>query len=352
MKIFLFTSVLSGGGAERVLSQLANQLSREFETILIAAYKTQNEYDVDDRVRKVYLDDLSAKKSARQIFRLRKMIKVEKPDICISFLPHPNFKLILASLGLKTKVIVSVRNDPKQEYNTKSLRLMARRLYSFANGVVFQTNEARDYFPKKIVDKSMVIMNQVDDVFFRVERTGGTYWIATGRLNRQKNYPLLVNTFAKICKKYPSEILKIYGAGPEEGTIRELIKKLKMEENIFLMGLSSNISEQLAHAKGFLLSSDYEGMPNGLLEALAVGVPCISTDCPCGGPRSVIEDGVNGLMIPVNDRAALFESIERIICDKDLAEKLSKNAKRMAQKFEPDAVYKVWKDYILKIGGE
>lgn len=349
MKIFLFTSVLSGGGAERVLCQLANGLSVEHNVTLIASYKTDNEYFVDSSVDKIYIDNIKHKSFFRQITRLRKLAWTKKPDVCISFLPHPNFKLLISMFGLKTKTIISVRNDPEKEYASIVTRILAYTLYPFSNGIVFQTRDAQSFFPESIRKKSAVIMNQVDKRFFNIKRGTGEYWLATGRLEKQKNYPLMITAFANVCRRHPDEVLKIYGEGSEKESLRKLIKQLGMEHNILLMGVTNDVPQQLKNAKGFILSSDYEGMPNGLLEALAAGVPCIATDCPCGGPREVIHTGINGVLVSINNKIELESAIEKILCDPEFSNRLEINAREMALKFNPVNILGDWTDYIRKV---
>ena len=350
MKILLYTSILSGGGAERVLCQLANNFCEEHKVTLVAAYKTEHEYSICDAVKKIYIDDSPRNKhSLRQIVRLREIIASIRPNICISFLPQPNYKMILASLFLNTKVIVSVRNDPNKEYSSKISRIICKILYRFADGIVFQTKDAQQWFPKSIRKKSVIIMNQVDKSFFDVQRCNGEYLVSTGRLNKQKNYPLLFRSFSRYVKSHNKEVLRIYGIGELKEELSRLIDELEMQGHIILMGSSSNISDVLIHAKAFVLSSDFEGMPNGLLEAMAVGLPCISTDCPCGGPKMIIEDGVDGLLVPIDDENKMVEALDKILSNKKFAEKIGKNAKIKAKEFRPEKVFTQWEEYLERV---
>lgn len=350
MKIFFFTSVLAGGGAERVMCQLANCFGKENDVTLIAAYKQEGEYLVNNTIRKVYIDkNINNKNTFLQIIRLRKMIREKKPEICVSFLPEPNFKMILASLGLKTKVIVSVRNDPNREYANLFKRLLAIILYPLASGIVFQTEDAKKWFSKRIQKKSTIIMNQVDQRFFKAKKISSDYWVATGRLNEQKNYPLMLNAFKMLIEKYPNEKLRIYGKGILKSKLSELIKSLGLQDNVSLMGQTSDVIDVLIHAKAFLLSSDYEGMPNGLLEALAVGLPCVVTDCPCGGPKEVVNSKINGILVPVNNEKKFFEMMLDLIENPFFAEQIAQNAKIMSKQFHPQEIYKKWDEYLKKI---
>lgn len=343
---------MSGGGAERVLTQIADNLSKDNEVVLVAAYKTENEYFRSQKVKTIYIDDgINNKHSIRQIYRLRKIVKNENADICLSFLPQPNFKMILASLGINAKVVVSVRNDPKMEYASLFSRILSKLLYPLADGIVFQTQEAKAWFPKKIQDKSAIIMNQVDEIFFNTSRLSEDYWVATGRLTQQKNYPLMIKAFKKLVLNYPDEVLHIYGEGEKQEEIEKLIEELQLSNNVFLMGSTDNVVEVLRHAKCFLLSSDYEGMPNGLLEAMAVGLPSIATDCPCGGPREIIKTGENGILIGVGKVEELYEGMKLIVENTDIRNKFSLNASKTSRVYRSKEVFNKWEQFFSKIRG-
>ena len=351
MKIFLYTSVLFGGGAERVLCALANNLynNPQNEVFLIASYKLEEEYFVNKSIKKIYIDkSVENKNSIKQIVNLRKLIKQEKPDVIISFLPKPNFKILIASFGLKSRKIISIRNDPKVEYSSKASKMLCNLLYPMADGVVFQTEDAKNFFSEKIQKKSEIIMNQVDDRFFETERISEDYYVATGRLKDQKNYDMMINSFSEFIKECQNEKLFIYGYGTKEDEYRlnSLIKNKNAENNIFIKGVSTDVPRVLSHAKAFLMCSNYEGMPNGLLEAMAVGLPCISTDCPCGGPKTVIEDGIDGILVPVGDEAEFTKALLKINNDKSYRDMLGDNAKKKSQGFKPEIVFKKWRNFI------
>ena len=349
MKILLYTSFLSGGGAERVLCQLANGFLEDNEVVLVASYESENEYLVNKKVKKIYLCKHNSDGFIKQVRALRGVLKDEKPDMCISFLPAPNIKLLLANTGLHFKTIISVRNDPSREYSSTLFRLAAKYIYPFADGVVFQTTQAKDWFPQKIQNKSEIIMNQVNPVFFNRKKIASDYWVATGRLNDQKNYPLMIEAFKNVVEKKRDAKLKIYGTGELWDDISRLISTYGLEDNIQLMGKTEDIPKALESAKGFILSSDFEGMPNGLLEAFAMGVPCISTDCPCGGPAMIIRDGINGYLVPVKDVDELYRKIMLIENDDKTAKVISEQAKKDALSYHPDKIIEQWLEYIRSV---
>lgn len=350
MKVLLYISILSGGGAERVMCQLANGLSENHEVILVAAYQTDNEYSVSTKVEKIYIDDsVDNKHSFRQIARLRKLINQRHPDVCLSFMPAPNYKLLLAAIGTNTKTIISVRWDPVREYSSGINSILYKMLYPLADGVVFQTKRAQSWFEERIRRKSRVIMNPVALAFFEKKRVSGDYWVATGRLAEEKNYSLMIRAFSELVKEFPLEKLRIYGEGSLEPKIKQEVRDLNLDNNILFMGRVNDIPTVLSRAKCFLLTSDYEGMPNGLLEAFTMGVPCIASNCPCGGPAEIIDDKVDGFLFPVGDSVSLVECMKTIIADDQNKSKcMAEHAMKKARcKFNPNTVIAEWEGFLL-----
>lgn len=356
MKVLFYINTLAKGGAERVITNLANQFAEDnHETVVVTSYYKNNEYKLSDKVQRIYLADYIGNKKNRisknlsMIYNLRKIIKDIKPDIAVSFTKEPSVRLILATIDLNTKTVISVRNDPEVNYKGIINKIIANCLYPKADGCIFQTEDSKDYFPLKLQKKSKIIFNQVSSEFFEIERKDPKYIVSIGNLYTDKNQILQINAFEKIVKSHPDEKLLIYGDGDLRNKLKNIIENKGLSENVFLMGRTDNVGEVLANAKIFLLTSNHEGMPNALLEALAVGVPCISTDCPCGGPNSVIKSGINGFLIPVNDQYALEKKINSLISDEQLCMNISRNAKISSNIFKPYVVYTQWKDYFYSL---
>ncbi|MBO5621461.1 MAG: glycosyltransferase, partial [Butyrivibrio sp.] len=172
------------------------------------------------------------------------------------------------------------------------------------------------------------------------------------RLVDFKNQPMLVRAFLKVHEKHPDYVLKIFGPDSGDGTkeiLEKLIRDNSAKSSVLLMGASSDLEKEIPKGEIYAYSSDYEGMPNSLLEAMAMGMPVISTDCPCGGPRAVICDGENGFLIPVGDEVALTDRINRLIEDKELAKRFSENARKIEDVASMEAIYKQWKDYLEEV---
>ena len=352
-KILFYINTLERGGAERVISNLANQFVRSGNSVyFITTNPANNEYRLEKEVSRINLiqRDLNNKiyKNFYLIRELRKNIKNIKPDVIISFLNEANFRSILAALGTNIPVIISVRNNPQHEYASKLYFFMQKILFPSAKGIVFQTKDAQSWFSEKVQKKSEIIMNQVERDFFETKHECEAYYCAVGRLAEQKNYKMMISAFAQFHLKYPDEKLFIYGIGPLEKELKDYIKTLDMENTILLKGLSDSIPQVLANAKAFIMTSNYEGMPNALLEAMAVGLPVVSTDCPCGGPKSIIKNGENGFLVPVNDETVLIHVLEKLQTS-SVRREIGENAKTTSKKFMPEEVFKKWNCFIEEI---
>lgn len=351
-RVYFYINVLGGGGAERVITNLANMLAEDnYDVTMITSYEVEREYILTRNVRRLSLEDKDSQRSRiirnlSRIFKLRKICKEEKPDILISFMEEPNFRAILATRGLPVKTLVSVRNDPNKEYAGKIGRFVGKVLLPMADGCVFQTGDAQKWFPERLRKKSRIIYNAVKEEFYQVERTPVRGEIVTcGRLTEQKNHRLLIDAFAEVQKIYPFATLKIYGEGVLREKLQNQIDSLNLNEKVFLMGATNDVAKALQTADLFVLSSDYEGMPNALMEAMAAGVPCISTDCPCGGPRELFGEDASDKLVPCNDSAQLAEAI---CCVFDGAEH-NVVEKKHAEAFRPDRVNAMWEKYIMEI---
>lgn len=355
MKIMFYINAIHHGGAERVMCNLATQFSeRGYDCVLLTSFRDSWEYGHGARVRRKTLFESKPKGNfiARNLSltrALRQELKREKPDVLVSFMAEPNFRAIIASMGLKNKVVISVRNDPNREYSNLFTRVLAKTLFRLADGVVFQTEDAKKWFPKSIQKKSKIIFNQVDEVFYNTKYEGERHdVVTTGRLVPQKNHKLLICAFADIADQVPDNLI-IYGEGELRSELEALIAELHMENRIFLPGGIKNVADTIKSAKLFVLSSDYEGMPNSLMEAMALGIPCISTDCPCGGPRMLLCENAEYCLTRINDCKQLSIKIYKLLTD---LEQLAFNQKYMQQRallFLPGEVYRIWELYVNKI---
>lgn len=356
MKIVLYIDIMKNGGAQRVMSILANYLVREkYNVVLVNDGKLESgtaEYELDNEIKRLYLlENFKGNpilKNLKRMVILRKILKDEKPDIVLSFLGNCNIRMLISAVGIKCRKIVSVRNDPNREYGTSCIKkILTRFIFRLADGVVFQTEAAKEYFPKSVQEKSTIIINPVRKEFFCGVRKEKKQIISLGRLSSQKNHRLLIDAYGEICKDIEDD-LYIYGEGPLREELERCIKKKGLETRVFLPGRTRDVYEVLARARIFVLSSDYEGMPNALLEALAAGVPCISTDCPCGGPRMVITNEKNGLIVGCNDIVSMKNALLRMEQNDSYRKQLGDAARKEAVMFATDKILKEWEMYLVQ----
>lgn len=354
MKILFCLGSLQKGGAERVVSNLSNYLAKNNSVSIVTTVNKQVEYDLGKNIKVYTLDgeNIIRNKLIRDIKRrdkLKEVIRQIRPHIIISFLPEPTFRLM--SLKLKIPIIISERNDPNTEYKSFLYHLLMKIFYKKADGFVFQTRQAMEYFDKRIIEKSTIIANPINEKFMNRKDVidKEDIIITTGSLHEQKNQKLLINAFSKIANKYPSYRLEIYGEGVLRGVLEKQINDLNLSEKVFLLGKVDNIEEKLEKAKIFVLTSDYEGMPNALMEAMALKLAVISTDCPCGGPETLIDNGKNGLLVPIKNEKALIEAMEKLLKDDKYMEQIGNEAGKITEVVNPQKIYKEWEKYIYYI---
>ena len=353
MKILFYISTIRGGGAARVMTNLANELSLDNEVYFVTNFSSNHEYELSNNIHRYLIEKSESKdcvviKNFKRIRKLRLIIKSIQPNVSVAFMAENNFRLILAALGLKTKTIISIRNDPKKEYEGFISSALAKSLFKKADGVVFQTEDAKNFFSMDIQKKSKIIFNQVDSKFFQKSEGPGKYIVACGRLSKQKNYPMLLKAFVEVHKTFPKEMLLIYGEGEQKNELVDLVDNYNLNDVVKFMGFSKNMQDVYKEAKMLVMTSDYEGVPNVVLEALASSVPVISTDCPCGGPRMMIEDGKNGYLVPVGSFDILADRIKYMLNDDNYL-KFKDNAFKSSEVVKPENVLVLWKDFIYNI---
>ncbi len=353
---------LCQGGAERVVSNLANRFAKEGYKVYVATeWYDVNEFALDERVTRVHVglreEDEKKGRITKFFLRvryLRQFVKDYKPDVLVAFAHRANYRALMAAGDSDTPVVISVRINPIGNYDAFSDKIQIRWLFPKAAGCVFQTTEQKEFFKPYLQDNSVVIMNPVNDKYFGVQHPSEKEKsvVHHARLVDFKNQPMLLRAFLKVHEKHPDYILRLYGPDSEDGTkqiLEKIIADNHAEDFIFLMGASNSLEKEIPKGEVYAYSSDYEGMPNSLLEAMAMGMPVVSTDCPCGGPKAVINDGENGFLIPVGDEDALADRINRLIEDKELAKRFGVNARRIEDIASVDAIFRQWRDYLNRV---
>lgn len=355
----LFISSLNKGGSERVLVNLAEYFyAQGYLVTIVTQYRAENEYTISDGISRV-LSDIDGEEIGKgraanfygRFMKLRSIWKQEKPDLILSFIGKNNIMAILTSRFLHIPVVVSVRGEPELEYYSPGLRLAARYVFRLAEGIVLQTKSCLTFFPKAVSKKAVILKNSLNPAFIKEGYEGERekQIVAVGRVDANKNHEMIIRAFAEIADRYPDYKLIIYGEGQLRQKLTEYAADLGLSQRVKLPGAISNVEDAIYKASVFVLSSYSEGMPNTLLEAMALGIPVISTDCPPGGPGELIDHGENGLLIPTGDWKQLAENLQKLLDNMDYAKKMGKNASKVKEEFNPEVINRAWKNYLEKI---
>lgn len=347
MKIAFSMAQMRGGGAERVVSELANFFAKEGHDVSIMLAKESGcVYELEQNVKLIDLVNYN-KGFVSRVKAIRKCIKDSNFDVVISFLTNANIETIIAAMGIKAPVIISERNNPYVDPNERIYRVLRKLTYCFADGYVFQTPDARDFFSRRIKKKSTVIMNPINPHLpERHEGEREKRIVNVGRLVKQKNQKLFIDAFYEFYLTHPEYTAQIYGDGPLEKELKEYISEKNMDNSIKLCGFSKTILSDIQKAAMFVMTSDYEGMSNALIEAVGMGVPSISTDHPIGGARMTINDGENGFLVPVGDARSITEKMSVIADNQAFAEQISENGVKLREKLSVDEIATQWLNYI------
>lgn len=365
-------NTLEQGGAERVVSNLANEFSKGDDEIIVATqWFGEDEFKLNEKVRRIHvgLKDSDENKSriTKAVLRLkylRDTIKAEKPDVVIAFAQKAIYRAGFAMMGLDNKLIVCVRTDPKGHYDQLIDKISLPLINKRADGAVFQTVGQRDFFSKHWQDISTIILNPVNDKYFiddtDIPKTKTI--VQHARLVDFKNQPMLIDAFMQVHAKYPEYDLKIYGPDSFDGTKKILenkIKEYKAEDFITLCGGSDELEKLVPKASIYAFSSDWEGLPNTLIEALTMGMCVVATDCPCGGPRTImpntieklgtIEKTDRGILVPIMNSDAMAQGIIYMIENPEYANSCKKAAMDIRTDVLGSSIVSKWKEYILKV---
>ena len=392
-EITFVIKVMSGGGAERVISILSKAfVQRNFDVSLILTHQKKAEADlscIDSKVKVVTLEDDVVEKyenikkikmlKARLVGKinhilgrsedaylikkyeirnygkvklLKKYFSEHSESIVIPFLNDSIF-LTLLSAKYRNRIIISDRSDPEQSMASKTNIAFFKSMYPKANNMVFQSSDVMKWYNKNLGITGRVVFNPLKPAL--PEKYNGIRKkkiVNFCRISKEKNLALLVNAFARFNSDFPEYELYIYGDAVGNGvdgyieSIYNIIDKLDCKDKIHLLPAQKDIHNLIKDYAMFVSSSDFEGMSNSMIEAMAIGLPTICTDCPAGGARAIIKDHENGLLVPVNDVDAMYKAMKEIAENEELAEKISLNGTKLEEELSVDKIVNQWLEMI------
>lgn len=389
-KIAFFIDSLGGGGAERVVSLLSAELTaRGYDVEILMLYKRPIVYPLPEGVGLYYAEDMPVTtpwgKFARKFLgkcmdfqvRLwnpllrrfgchsyprvnetrmyfyanyalpyREYLRQHPGCTAFGFLIRSNIAMLMAARGLLVKTVFCERNTPIRPDIPANIIRLRDRSTRRCGAAVFQTEDERDYYtwlrcPTNLIPNPL--KEGLPEPFTGQRRKEIVNFC---RLNKQKNIPLLIRAFELLLRDHPDYTLRIYGRGEEKERLMALAKQKGLERSVFLEDFAPDVHQQIRDAAMFVCSSDFEGLSNSMLEAMAMGLPCVCTDCQGGGARMMIRHGENGLLSPIGDANALYEAMKKLADDPALAARLGSEAARVRRELSIEKIADRWEAII------
>lgn len=353
-----FVSNPFGYGAAKMLLFIAKGLQQNGHNVEVLVLGDSGKFDyLAEGVSVVYTKQTNNnpyQKLYRDIKFVYVQTKIFKTDVIVSFLGTPNFVSTIVSRLRGVPSVISERVDPFVEYKDSStLSKIQKRITNYATGAVFQTTGAAEFYSKRLQKRSIVIPNPIqipEDISPIDYYTLPREIISLGRLNnKQKRLDITLEAFALFHKIHPEYILRIYGGGRDESYVKGYIDRLNLADSVMLMGVSRDSYRDLSKGGIFLITSDYEGISNSLLEAMAIGLPVVSTDHSPGGARLLITDHQNGLLVPPGDINAIVNALCKYADNVEFVKQCGMNATKVKDRFHPDVIISAWECYLIKV---
>ena len=365
MRLTLVIYSLGCGGAERVVTLLANAWRRAGHTVKVICLTDGTEppfYPLDADVSVEWLDVARTSRhileavadNVGRIRALRAAFRRTRPDLVVSFLNSVNILVLLANVGRAVPVIVSERSYPGLDPLPVAWKWLRMRLYTRADAIVVQTRRTAEWFPPRMRSRIVVIPNAARLPSPAQPRqaagAGRGTVLGVGRLEHEKGFDLLVRAFAEATRHHVGWELVIAGEGSERQALTALAASCGVGDRVHLPGAQADIRRLYAAADVFVLPSRFEGFPNALLESMAAGLPSVAADCPTG-PREIIRDGHDGLLVETEDVDALAEALSRLIGDADLRTRLGTAGVKVTERYDPDRIHQRWDALVEEVAG-
>lgn len=368
MKISFQIMSLKSGGAEKILAFLANELAKrghEVFVLCIGEYYSPPFFKIEKSVKIMKITGWNDKKCIRgehKFFRnsyrvglMRRELRRIKPDVAVSFLNNMIIPTAWAAYTLGIPHIACERNSPWDTPEHPRKRNRRDRAFSISRGCVVQTEQVKSYFSKRtqkkiVVQANPVLLSKVNmDIPVPYEARRKCI-VSVGRFAAQKNQAMLINAFAEFHKVHPEYQLVIYGQDyGKKQELEKLIVEKRLIGVIHLLDPVEHLHEMIVDAAMFVLTSYYEGFPNALAEASALGVPCISTECKSGGPSYILREGKAGVLVPNNDVGALTKAMRLLVEDEMVSRKISEIGVELSTILSPVKYVDFWEKYLTEM---
>ena len=392
--IAMYIGSLQKGGAEHVMVNLAEYFwSRGYHVTLVTTYISDNEYEVPHAAWKVVdkdqeetdsilatvvdkpgevrdvalhggleggidrifsaIDDsgLGRVKAFKKRFdTLKDIWKEIKPDLILSFIGKNNIMAIMTAKSLKIPVVVSVRAKFEMEYPSKSMMLAMKYTFPKAAGIVLQSRGAATQLPDRLKRKVVVLPNSINPDFIRDLYQGerDKTIVTVGRIDENKNHKLIIDSFDMIKNDHPDYTLEIYGDGPDRDKLTKYVEEKGLEDKIIFKGSVPDVADRIQTSGMFILASDMEGLPNALIEAMSLGLPCITTDCMYD-TSELIQNNINGIVIPKGDITSMAVAMKKLMEDSEFAKKIGDEASNIKKEVAPDVINRKWEAYFQNV---
>lgn len=354
---------LGNGGAEKQIAYFANLLSKKYNVYLALLENKTIVHDISKKIKILQLQreetrglkQMGIKEAWKFIVAvckdIKKLVEQNKIDLIIAYKDREVFLAWIVACITKTKILVSQRGD----HNDKNWywRYILKIIYNHSNGVIFQLPQVQKFYC--ISDKKSRVIPNPSTLNFRdvrEKRITSKKILAAGRFQYRKRFDLLIQAFYLVHQKYPEYKLFIYGDGEERERLQTLVCNLGLREFIFMPGFMRDVIQNNIDSEMFVFTSDSEGIPNILIEALSAGIPCVATDCLPGGASFLLNEGNNGILVERDSENALAEAMECFICNKDFANKCAENGKKYMKNFDVSIIDRKFLAYVKDMVGE
>lgn len=370
MNFLFFIHSLSSGGAERVTATLANYWAstEHLVTIVTIANGDSDFYKLDPRINRISLEMATDSRGSlravvnnlHRTWALCRVLRASKPDIAIAMMPTANVTLAIAGRIAGIPTIGSERTYPPAMPLGRFWETARRRIYPLLSGLVAQTTDSASWLKAHIQNKRVVVIPNpisfpishqspvISPQKIRATLSGKHVLLAMGRLGEEKRFDRLLSAFAQVAPKHPDWSMVVLGDGPMRVSLSAQVAQLRMGGRVAFPGSAGNVGDWYAESDAYVLTSRFEGFPNTLLEALCYGMPSLAVDCMTG-PRELIEQEINGLLVPQDDQDALIDGLDRLMGDKDLRERLAKRAVQARETYAVPQIADQWQVFFADI---